>query len=140
MDFSNNSHPKSAQKPCADAQKAGTPASGQITEINNEKRKRTERKIKERKIRQLLAMHDIFDCEENYNSYYVVNFPGVHIDTELNVISTDLELKNKIGTASKISKLGKSSLLIELESKQQETKLLELSTIGNHPVTVAPHA
>lgn len=97
------------------------------------------RRIKERKIKQLLSLEDLFRDERKYPVYYVITFPGVEIDSEINVISADREIKGKIGEYRKATKLNKDSLLIEVCSEQQAKALMRVKSVGNKTVTVQPH-
>lgn len=105
----------------------------------SEKTKTSQRKRKERRINQLLPLESLFQEEVKYPTYFVMKFPGCDIESDLNVISADDEIKNKIGTLKKISKLGKDTLLLITKSKEQSKKATTLKTIDGKPVTVSPH-
>ena len=60
---------------------------------------------KERKIKQLLNVNDLFKDEIKFPTCYVLTFPGLDIEAKLNVIAADAEIKSKIGQVHIISKL-----------------------------------
>ena len=96
-------------------------------------------KQKERTIKRMLLLDDIFEPETPYPKFQIMTFPGIDINTDLNVILADIEIKEKIGKAKKISKLNKKSLLIEVASKNQLEKLKAITTIAEQPVTIEDH-
>ena len=57
--------------------------------------------MKERKIKQLMTLEDLFIDQNKFPIYFVVKFPRMEIDRELNVIATDNEIKMKIEQPSK---------------------------------------
>ena len=69
-------------------------------DLTEERRKRTGRRIKEQKIKRLLPLQDLFVDDQKFPLYYVLNFPD--IDSRLNVIAADSEIKLKIGKSKKI--------------------------------------
>lgn len=81
-----------------------------------------QRKITKRKIQQLLSFEEIFQNEPKFPTYYVINFPGVDINSNLNVIAADNELKNKIGSPKRITKMIKNALHMQITSKDQITR------------------
>ena len=68
----------------------------------------------ETKIKQLLTVNDLFKDEIKFPTYYVITFPGLDIETKLNGIAADAEIKSKIRQVHKISKLNKNALLIQI--------------------------
>lgn len=97
------------------------------------------RRIKERKIKQLIPLEELFINEPKFPSFYVITFPGVDIDSELNVIAADIEIKAKIGKPKKITKMNRNALLIEIANKEQGNKLLDIKKIDNNIVTTQIH-
>lgn len=108
-------------------------------DLSEERRKRTGRRIKEQKIKQLLPLQDLFVDEQKFPPYYVLNFPGIDIDSQLNVIAADSEIKLKIGKPKKICKLNKNALLIQVLSEEQGKKLSKLTSVANQLVTSQLH-
>ena len=104
----------------------------------NNNRNATKRN-KERRVKQLLLMEQNTRKEPNFAKFYIMKFPRLDIDTKLNVIATDKEIKNKIGLPRKISKLNKDSLLIEVKTSSQGKKLMELKRITGLEVTINEH-
>ena len=94
---------------------------------------------KDRRVKQLLLMEETKRREPNFPKFYVMKFPRLDIGTKLNVIATDKEIKNKIGVPTKISKLNKDSLLIEVKSNPQGKKLMEIRNITGLEVIVTEH-
>ena len=94
---------------------------------------------KDRRVKQLLLIEETKRREPNFPKFYVMKFPRLDIGTKLNVIATDKEIKNKIGVPTKISKLNKDSLLIEVKSNPQGKKLMEIKYITGLEVIVTEH-
>ena len=61
------------------------------------------------------------------------------MDTQLIVIATDKEIKTKIGNPKKITKMGKSALLIQIGNENQANLLKQIHIISQQPVTVEQH-
>ena len=109
------------------------PYEGAWSKVRNKRRQRR----KERIIQQHL---NIFTTEENhFPKYYKLKFSRVDIDTKLNVIAVDKEIKMKIGIPSKIKRLARNTLQIEVRNKEQGEKLMKLETITKEPITVEKH-
>ena len=102
-------------------------------------RNRKNQKLKDRKIRKLLTLEEVFTSEQKFLKYHVLTFPGIEIATELNVIKANKDIKEHLAHGYKISKLSKNSLLIEVSSEEQLQKLNKLTNVAGHPVTVQPH-
>ena len=66
-------------------------------------------------------------------------FPGIDVDSNLNVIAGDRDMPNKIGRTKKITKLFRDSLLMKANSEDQSRKLTAIKTVDGNPVTVQPH-
>ena len=100
---------------------------------------RKKQKNKEKRIKHLLSLEETFNGGPNYPRFQVLTFPGVDINTELNLIRANSEILNKIGKPKKISKMNKRSLLIEVHSSDQLSKLASIKKIADHPVTIQSH-
>ena len=85
-----------------------------------------------------MTLNDLFAEQAHFPSYYVVTFPGVILDKELNVIAADRELNKHVGTVTKTSNLNRNSLLIQVKTKEQGRKLMQLKTIAGHDVNIEP--
>ena len=85
----------------------------------NRRFQRRRQQEKKRKIKTLIRLEDIFENDSEFPSYYVLNFPGTYIDSEINVIAVDTEIKQKIGIPKKMTKLKKSALLVQVSSERQ---------------------
>ena len=99
----------------------------------------TQKRNKNRRVKQLLLIEQNTRREPNFAKFYIVKFPRLDIETKLNVIATDREIKNKIGIPKKISKLNRDSLLIEVKTNSQGKKLMEMKYITGFEVTVNEH-
>ena len=53
----------------------------------------------------MLTVNDLFKDEIKFPTYYVLTFPGLDIETKLNVIAADAEIKFKIGQLTKLVNL-----------------------------------
>ena len=134
------------QKPENDTNNAATDGSRPpITPLPNDpsgsletKKKNDRTRFKERKIKKMIPLLELFK-DEKFPKYYVLTFPDVDIGTKLNVITVDTELTEKIGKAQKISKLNKSSLLIEVKSEAQGKKLTLIKKLAEITVTAELH-
>ena len=94
---------------------------------------------KQRKIRQVLPLFERTSTEEIFDKYYIIRFPRLPIETKINIIATDRDLKNQIGNPKKITKLNNESLLIEAQSKQQSEKISNIKTLNDQSVIVEKH-
>ena len=101
--------------------------------------RRKRQRLKEKRIRKLLPLEEVFAQQPKYPRYHVIAFTGLDIEHDLNPIAADLDLKQKLGQLAKIAKLNKSSLLVELLSENQLQRLHALKTIASHPVVVQEH-
>lgn len=81
----------------------------------------------------------LLEEEPYFVKIFNVRFPGVNISNELNIIQADSEIKSKIGRPRKISKAGKSILMIETYNAAQSEKLQKIKRIASHEVIVEPH-
>ena len=61
-------------------------------ELDSDRRRRNGLRNNERKIKQLLTVNDLFKDEIKFPTYYVLTFPGLDIETKLNVIAADAEI------------------------------------------------
>jgi len=95
-------------------------------------------RFKQRKIRKMIPLLELFK-DEKFPKYYVLTFPGVDIETKLDVMTVDTELTEKIGKTQKISKLNKSSLLIEVKSEAQGKKLILIKKLAENTFTAELH-
>ena len=77
--------------------------------------------------------------DEKYPKYYVLNFPSVDFGTGMDVITVDTELTEMIGKTQKITKLNKSSLLVEVKSEAQGKKLKLIKKLAEINVTAELH-
>lgn len=97
------------------------------------------RKRNKRKLRQHLKLEDIFKNEDHYESHYIITFPGLNISNDLDIIKTSKELKESAGKLKKITRAGKSTLLVETVSALQSEKLKKIKKLANHEVLVTKH-
>ena len=85
-------------------------------ELDSDRRRRNGLWNKERKkIKQLWTVNDLFKDEIKFPTYYVLTFPGLDIETKLNVIAA--EINSKIGPVHKIIKLNKNVLLKQIRAE-----------------------
>lgn len=96
-------------------------------------------RLRERKIRTLLPLEELFAQEPRYPKYHTITFPGIDINKNLNLFSTNEDLKRKLGNIVKMSKINSSSLLIEVGSQAQLTKLNTIQRLAGNPVVIAKH-
>ena len=95
---------------------------------------------KERKIRQILSLHDIFEKDEPYYPKMVnLTFPGIDISSDLNIIRAEAELNKQIGKPERIIKANKSTLLVETKTKDQTEKLLEVKNLAGKQTEAKIH-
>ena len=99
-----------------------------------------QRKRTARKLRQVLRLEDIFQNEETYfERYYIIKLLRMNINTELDIIKTDDDLKRQVGQLKKITKAGKDTLLIESSTSAQSTKIRGVTKLAGTAVVVTPH-
>jgi len=97
------------------------------------------RRIKEQRIKQLIPLEQLFEQDYKYPSYFVITFPGMYIDSQLNVISAENDIKNSIGNLKKITKLNKNSLLIQITEENQIERIRSVTHIAGNPVVIEQH-
>ena len=97
------------------------------------------RKTKQKKIKRLLLISNGNQETHHFKKFYSVKFPRLDLDTKLNVIATDKDLKAKIGNPSMIKKQNRDTLLIEVKSDAQGNKLKEITALHDQPVEVTEH-
>ena len=93
----------------------------------------------ERNIKQLIEMEKLFEKRPYFQSIHTIKFPGVNISETLNLIEADNEIKATFGRLKKNTKSGRSTLLVESNSKEQANKLMTLKKIADEIVIVEPH-
>ena len=103
------------------------------------RKKNRQRKNKQTKIKRLLLISNSNHENVHFTKYYSVKFPRLDLDAKLNVIATDKDLKAKIGNPAKIKKQSKDTLLIEVKSDAQGSKLKSITALHDQPVEVAEH-
>ena len=119
--------------------KEGNTGSNVSAELNRKQQNRRMRE-KERHVKQLMKFEQMFERPQKFTKYYVITFPGIRMTSELNVITDDKEIKEKIGGCpTKISKRNNSALLIEVVNEAQGRQVVQIDKIVNNPVTVQPH-
>ena len=105
------------------------------TQIN---RKTKRQKRNERKIRQVQLLEPLQRETPYFPKVFNIKFPGVNIDTELNVIEADLDIKKKIGKL-KITRAGRSALLVGTWDSAQTEKLKNVKTLAGELVVIDEH-
>ena len=105
-----------------------------------EKLTRPRNKRNERRINFLRRL-DECDRAQNFKRYYILKFPGVDINEEMNILELERDIIDKIGSPKKIEKISRNSLMIEVLSLEQATKLETLNStkIAKEVSTVQPH-
>ena len=107
-----------------------------VNRKNNNQRKRVVRKL-----RQALRLEDIFKPEsEHFEKYYLIRFPRMNINSEVDIIKTDEDLRAQVGKLQKVTKAGRETLLIESGSPGQSEKIKELKKLAGVVVVVEPHS
>ena len=72
-------------------------------------------------------------------THFVLSFPGIDIESELNIIKANNDLIKKIGKPRKITKMNKSSLLIIIDDSDQANKMQNINEIASQPIVIEPH-
>ena len=86
------------------------------------------------------AFNLLFGPKPYYEKFYVMKFPGIKIDKDLNMRGAWEDLQNQIGgKPHKVTRNGYESLLIETESKNQSEKLKNLKELNGNKIQVIPH-
>ena len=104
-----------------------------------DRRRLKKKRRDERNIKQLIEMEKLFEERPYFQSIHTIKFPGVNISEELNLIRADNEIKATCGRLKKITKSGRSTLLVESNSEEQANKLMTLKKIADEIVIVEPH-
>ena len=77
---------------------------------------------------------------ESFPKHYIIKFPRLNIETDLDIIATQREILNKIGKYDgNIKKHSSSSLLIKVKSREQGIRLEQLNLIANKEVIISEH-
>ena len=126
-------------QPSTDNMKLKRTSGNPNSESEEKRRKLIQRKIKERKIRQLSMQEEPIASIPNHPTHYVLSFPGIDIESELNIIRANNEIIESIGKPKKVTKLNKNSLLIIVNNLSQSEKIKRLTEVASQPVTVEPH-
>ena len=74
-----------------------------------------------------------------YIKYFNIKFPGKNLETDIDIIQTDIDLHSHIGKPEKIVKAGYNSLHVATMSQQQSDKLINLKYLAGTSITVEPH-
>ena len=106
---------------------------------NNKMKNNRQRKNKQKKIKRLLLINNSNQENHHFTKFYSVKFPRLDLDTKLNVIATDKDLKTKIGNLAMIKKQNKDTHLIEVKSDAQGNKLKSITALHDRPVEVTEH-
>lgn len=122
--------------PPSDSAILAEPSAQQKSDWTNVSRQRSKRSVRrDRKLRQAININDLFEQPKPYYTKMVnLKFNGININTQLDIITADDDLKKAIGTAARIVKASRNSLLIETTSQQQTDKLLNVKKIAGHNV------
>ena len=75
------------------------PQRGPSALSETERKKISRKRMKERRIKQLIPLEALFESENKFSIYFIMKFPRLEIDTDLNVIATDNEIKKILGPA-----------------------------------------
>ena len=102
------------------------------------RKKVRQRKSKQQKIRQLLSTK-IAPSEPHFKKFYSVKFPREDIDNKLNVVAVERDIHKQILKPASIKKQNKDTLLIEVKSSAQGTKLKNVTNIANNAVVITEH-
>ena len=74
-----------------------------------------------------------------FPKYYSIKFPRMDIDSQLNVIAVEKDLKKQMGTPKSIKIQNRETLLIEVHSEAQGNKIKKIKKLNNNDVVVAEH-
>ena len=82
--------------------------------------------------------------EPFYDRFFIIKFPGLNIEEDIPVITTDETIRQRVGERDdrkiKISMLNKDSLLVEVSSEEQGRAILKIGKIANRTTTVEKHS
>ena len=100
-----------------------------------------QRRNKQRKLRQLESTYNELESTRMnpYPKFYSLKFPSIEIETKINLIAVDKDIKKQISEPKKIKKLNKDTLLIEVKSDNQGKKLKEVKKVANLEVVIREH-
>ena len=107
------------------------------TTINRSRTKRKRRD--ERVIKQLTTMQELMGEQPYFIKIFNIRFPGININTDLNVIQADNDLKQYVGHPKRVIKAGKSALQIEVRSKAQAENLKKIKKLAGFNVVIESH-
>lgn len=116
------------------------PHQGDWTMVQNRQRQTRQKKTKQRRVRQILSTDRRFDDQHHFPKFFSMKFPRMEIDSSLNVIATDADIKKQIGMPNSIKKQNRDTLLIEVKSEEQGKKLAAIKVIDRHEVYVQEHS
>ena len=101
-------------------------------------RQQPPRRRRRQNAHQLLSLDELFSTP-SFERFFTIKFVGLDIDTDVNPIKLDSDLKREIGIPEKISKASKNTLLVETKSSQQSEKLKKITKLAGKDVTVHSH-
>ena len=108
----------------------GTSSNSRPENAEAKRKKLIQKKIKERKIRQLSQLEDERNSQPTHPTHFVLAFPGIDIESELNVIRANNEIIKVLGKPRKVAKMNKNSLLITVNESSQSEKILHETASG----------
>ena len=92
-----------------------------------------------RELKKLQEFDSLFRANEPYFSkYFDIKFPGCNLMEDVSAIKLDKEIKEELGDV-KIRKSGRNGLFIEVNNRNQASKIETIKEIANHPVVVYKH-
>ena len=96
-----------------------------------------QRQRQQRKLRAAIKAQENQTPAQSFPKYFLVKFPGTDLDTGIDVLAVDRDLKNKIGTPDEIKKHNRDTLLVKVKSRHQGNSLSNLEKLASYDVSVS---
>ena len=90
---------------------------------------------REDRIADLEVQGTSFYNKNHFPTFYQLNFPGIDITRELDILKVERDIIKQIGEVKTIKKHSRNSLLIEVKSANQIPKITQVKKIADNPVT-----
>ena len=78
-----------------------------------------------------------FNKQTHFPQFFIINFPGLAIHSDMNIMQLEVDLLAKIGSLARMAKQSRSSILIQIKQASQISKVNSPTSLAGHSVTVS---
>ncbi|MEL6805241.1 MAG: hypothetical protein AAFO91_15830, partial [Bacteroidota bacterium] len=105
----------------------------------NAKNKNNQKLRQQRKLKAAIRFQQSQAPSPSFPKYFLAKFPGVDLDTDIDVLGVDQDLKAKIGTPEEIKKHNRDTLMIKIKTRQQAESLASIRKLASYNVNIMEH-